>query len=212
VTKLAASDHPADSRVARKRLASRRGESGFTRQGTLSLAEWLVPVAREAEAPSIGVRLCLQTALQPRNEGPPVGLKGVCRPHRFVSSRSLVGSARFDRTAATYGGGGRTGREPIATWVSVDLTCIVDLERHETHFGETAESVTFVYRTTHVLRREDGSWKVVLRHADPRLTKSRSRPSCSPPTTGRVGPSQGTEHRSGKRLGSVSPPSKARRS
>jgi ketosteroid isomerase-like protein len=76
-------------------------------------------------------------------------------------------SARFDRTAATYGAGGRTGREPIATWVSPDLACIVDLERHETHFGETAESVTFVYRTTHVLRREDGSWKVVLRHADP---------------------------------------------
>jgi ketosteroid isomerase-like protein len=76
-------------------------------------------------------------------------------------------SARFERTAAGYGGGGRTGREPISTWVSRDLACIVDLERHETHFGETAESVTFVYRTTHVLRREDGSWKVVLRHADP---------------------------------------------
>jgi ketosteroid isomerase-like protein len=83
-------------------------------------------------------------------------------------------SARFDRTAAGYAGAGtRTGttaRENIATWIGTDLACVVDLERHHTLLDANAEPVTFVYRTTHVLRRENGEWKIVLRHADPLAT------------------------------------------
>jgi len=77
-------------------------------------------------------------------------------------------SARFDRTAKGYaGGGGTTVRENIASWIGSDLACVVDLERHHTRLDDNADPVTFVYRTTHVLRRENGAWKVVLRHADP---------------------------------------------
>jgi hypothetical protein len=47
-----------------------------------------------------------------------------------------------------------------------DLACLVDLERHEGRWEGQAQPVTFLYRTTHVLRRENGAWKVVLRHAD----------------------------------------------
>lgn len=74
-------------------------------------------------------------------------------------------SARFDRTASGYAGGGTTSRENISTWIGTDLACVVDIERHRTQLD--GELVTFLYRTTHVLRREDGDWRIVLRHADP---------------------------------------------
>jgi ketosteroid isomerase-like protein len=79
-------------------------------------------------------------------------------------------SARFARTAAGYGeggAGGTTSRENIATWIGTDIACVVDIEQHRTALEGGAEPVTFRYRTTHVLRREDDGWRVVLRHADP---------------------------------------------
>jgi len=79
-------------------------------------------------------------------------------------------SARFERAATSYGGGGRSCRENVATWIGGDLACTVDLERHETHFDGRPELMTFIYRTTHLLRREGDQWRVVLRHADPLAT------------------------------------------
>jgi hypothetical protein len=84
-------------------------------------------------------------------------------------------SARFDRTAAGYAADagtstGTTARDNIATWIGTDLACVVDLERHHRRLNGKPEPVTFVYRTTHVLRRENGEWKIVLRHADPLAT------------------------------------------
>lgn len=77
--------------------------------------------------------------------------------------------ARFERTAAGYaGGGGRSTHETIASWMDSDLACIVAVEQHHTRLDE--KPTTFRYRTTHVFRREDGDWKVVLRHADPLVT------------------------------------------
>lgn len=74
---------------------------------------------------------------------------------------------RFDRTASGYSGDSQTSRENIATWVADGLACVVDIETHRSRVEGRSEPVTFCYRTTHVLRREDGSWRVVLRHADP---------------------------------------------
>lgn len=85
----------------------------------------------------------------------------------YVTGRADV-AARFERTAAGYaGGGGESTRENITRWVGADLACTVDLERHQTHLEGKLELVTFTYRVTHVFRREEGSWRVVLRHADP---------------------------------------------
>jgi len=85
----------------------------------------------------------------------------------YVKGREDV-AARFERTAAGYaGGGGQTTSENITRWVGVDLACTVDLERHETQLEGKPEMVTFTYRVTHVFRREEGGWRVVLRHADP---------------------------------------------
>lgn len=79
-------------------------------------------------------------------------------------------SARFDRVAHGYAGGEVTSREQVSTWIGDDLACLVDVERHRSRVEEQDEPVTFLYRATHVLRREDGAWRVVLRHADPLAT------------------------------------------
>lgn len=110
-------------------------------------------------------------------------LNGDCGPWKALMSHcedvSLLGaygghlrgwkdvSARFDRTASGYAGRTQTSRENIATWSGDDLGCLVDIEHHRSHVADHPEPVSFLYRTTHVLRREGGSWRVVLRHADP---------------------------------------------
>lgn len=75
---------------------------------------------------------------------------------------------RFDYVAGTYAGAaGTTWRENIACWVSADWACVVDFEHHRANVDGGPEPVDFIYRATHLLRREQGIWKVVLRHADP---------------------------------------------
>jgi ketosteroid isomerase-like protein len=77
--------------------------------------------------------------------------------------------ARFEQTAAGYaGGGGRCTHQTIASWIGSELACIVAIERHETRLE--GKLTTFRYRVTHLFRRENGDWKLVLRHADPLVT------------------------------------------
>ncbi len=77
-------------------------------------------------------------------------------------------ATRFDYFASTYAGAaGTTWRENIACWVNDDWACVVDVEHHRATLEGGAEPVDFAYRATHLLRREQGTWKVVLRHADP---------------------------------------------
>jgi ketosteroid isomerase-like protein len=82
-----------------------------------------------------------------------------------TSGRAEVAS-RFDYVAGTYAGAeGTTWRENVACWVGEEWACFVDIEHHQANLdGERAD---FAYRATHLLRREAGVWKVVLRHADP---------------------------------------------
>jgi len=77
-------------------------------------------------------------------------------------------SARFGQTAGRYaGGGGRSTHEHIISWSGADLACSVTVERHESRLDGSPEPVVFLYRATHVFRRENADWKIVLRHADP---------------------------------------------
>jgi ketosteroid isomerase-like protein len=54
--------------------------------------------------------------------------------------------------------------EVVAAGVSGDLAYVVGFE----HTSASVEGVprTYVLRSTHVYRREDGEWKIVHRHAD----------------------------------------------
>jgi ketosteroid isomerase-like protein len=86
----------------------------------------------------------------------------------YVTGWSDV-QARFERTAAGYAaGGGQSTHETIASWMGSDLACMVSVERHDTRLE--GEPATFRYRVTQIFRREEGGWKLVLRHADPLVT------------------------------------------
>ena len=79
-------------------------------------------------------------------------------------------SARFGRTATGYaagGGGGPSTHENIVTWVGDGLACSVTVERHESGLDGSPDLVPFSYRATHLFRREEDGWRIVLRHADP---------------------------------------------
>jgi len=91
---------------------------------------------------------------------------------RYVSGWEPL-STRFEQTAAGYraeGAGGQSTHEQICGWANGDLACTVTIEHHETRLDGCPDLVPFLYRATHVFRREEDGWKVVLRHADPLVT------------------------------------------
>jgi ketosteroid isomerase-like protein len=72
--------------------------------------------------------------------------------------------------ASHYRDGEVTGVELIASYVSDDLACIVEVERGRAKVGGGKEFVQVALRLTSVFRLEQGSWKLVHRHADPITT------------------------------------------
>jgi ketosteroid isomerase-like protein len=74
-------------------------------------------------------------------------------------------SGIMDRAALLYRDGEITRFENIATYVTPQLAYIVEVERFTTRIaGRDAASVAL--RTTSIFRPEDGTWKIVHRHAD----------------------------------------------
>ncbi len=72
------------------------------------------------------------------------------------------------RLACTYYKDGRSvGFENIAKFVAQDLAYIVEIERYEARTGGREEIAQVSLRVTSIFRREDGTWKLVHRQADP---------------------------------------------
>ena len=89
--------------------------------------------------------------------------------------RCVVGQrrvfARFEQAAAGYAGGcGQSTHELVSSWAGNDLACTVTIEHHATRLDATQDVVPFLYRATHLWRRENSDWRIVLRHADPLVT------------------------------------------
>jgi ketosteroid isomerase-like protein len=76
-------------------------------------------------------------------------------------------SAALDRAASAYREGEVRSFEPVARYVSDDLASIHELERWAAKVAGRAEISDFGLRVSSTFRREDGDWKLVLRHADP---------------------------------------------
>ena len=79
-------------------------------------------------------------------------------------------AATMDRAAANYRDGEMTGFESLAGLVTPELAYIVEVERIRAKIGDNSKLVDVALRATSVLRREEGVWKVVHRHADPITT------------------------------------------
>jgi ketosteroid isomerase-like protein len=76
----------------------------------------------------------------------------------------------MERAAANYSEGRATRFETLATHVTPELAVLVEVEHFEAKVGGQATIVSGALRVTTVLRLEDGSWKILHRHADPITT------------------------------------------
>src|ERR687897_788533 len=59
------------------------------------------------------------------------------------------------------------GSEIVAKHVTAELAYVVQLERAKAKVGAREDIAPFDLRATMILRPEDGTWKLVHRHADP---------------------------------------------
>lgn len=79
-------------------------------------------------------------------------------------------STIMDRAAANYTDGEQSSYERVAEYATPELRYIVEVERYKTTVGGREDRTTVSLRVTTVLRPEDGTWKIVHRHADPITT------------------------------------------
>ena len=82
--------------------------------------------------------------------------------------RGWDGIAKTTEHAAALRRDGRaTGFEIVAKYVTAELAYLVQIEHLESKVGEREEITPYALRATMIFRPEDGTWKVVHRHADP---------------------------------------------
>jgi ketosteroid isomerase-like protein len=79
--------------------------------------------------------------------------------------------AKTTEHAASLRRDGRaTGFDILAKYVTAQLAYVVQIEHLEAKVGGRKEITPYALRATMIFRPEDGTWKVVHRHADPITT------------------------------------------
>lgn len=79
-------------------------------------------------------------------------------------------AAAAERAASQFSEGESVGFEIVAKYVTPELAYIVEVHRGKARFGARQDIAPFALRLTTIFRPEDGTWKVVHRHADPITT------------------------------------------
>jgi ketosteroid isomerase-like protein len=76
----------------------------------------------------------------------------------------------MEGSAANYRDGEIVGFENVAIYVTSELVCVVEMERDRARVGGGEDISPVTLRVTSIFRPEDGTLKVVHRHADPIIT------------------------------------------
>ena len=76
-------------------------------------------------------------------------------------------AATMERAATLYRDGEVVGFETVATNVTPELAYIVEVERYRAKVRGSEEVVPVALRVTSIFRPEEGTWRIVHRHADP---------------------------------------------
>jgi ketosteroid isomerase-like protein len=85
--------------------------------------------------------------------------------------RGWEGIAKTTEHAASLRRDGRAaGFEIVAKNVTPELAYVVQIEHMESKVGEREDVTPYALRATMIFRPEDGTWRVVHRHADPITT------------------------------------------
>jgi ketosteroid isomerase-like protein len=120
-----------------------------------------------------------QQALRELVNGNPEPLKEIVSHRDDVSLANPFGpavrgwdeSARaMEGSASNYRDGEIVGFENVAKYVTSELACIVEMERYRAKVGGGEDFSPVTLRVTSIFRPEDGTWKIVHRHADPITT------------------------------------------
>ena len=72
----------------------------------------------------------------------------------------------IERAASNFTDGEMVGFENVAKYATAELACVVWLERAKVKLGGMEDLAPSTLRVTMVFRPEEGTWKVVHRHAD----------------------------------------------
>ncbi|WP_018234690.1 DUF4440 domain-containing protein [Ensifer sp. BR816] len=83
-----------------------------------------------------------------------------------------LAAATMERAATHYRDGEATGFERISEYATPELGYIIEIERFQSKVGGGDKLVPLDLRVTTIFRREEGVWRIVLRHADP-ITSAR---------------------------------------
>ena len=76
----------------------------------------------------------------------------------------------MERAASNYRDGEIVGFENVAKYVTSELAYIVEVERYQSRVGGGEDITPVALRVTSIFRPEEGTWKIVHRHADPITT------------------------------------------
>src|SRR5215472_15532477 len=79
-------------------------------------------------------------------------------------------AAAAERAASQFREGENVGFDLVAKYVTPELAYIMWIERAKAKVGGRQEVSPLVLRVTMIFRPEDGTWKVLHRHADPIIT------------------------------------------
>ena len=79
-------------------------------------------------------------------------------------------AATMERAASQFRDGEIVGYEIIEKHVTPELAYVVRVERSRAKVGGSEDIAPIALRATMILRPEDGTWKIVHRHADPITT------------------------------------------
>ena len=75
----------------------------------------------------------------------------------------------LDRAASNFRDGHTTGFETIERLVTSDLAYTIEIERYATKVGGSSDLSDIALRVSCMYRLEDSGWKLLHRHADPRV-------------------------------------------
>jgi ketosteroid isomerase-like protein len=78
---------------------------------------------------------------------------------------------QLERAASHYTDGETTSFETITECVTPEWAYTVEIERFRARVGGRPEVADLALRVTCVYRREEGGWRLVHRHADPRVER-----------------------------------------
>ncbi len=79
-------------------------------------------------------------------------------------------AATMERASSNLRDGGMVAFENVAKYVTPELAYTVWVEQQKARVGGKKDVTPFALRVTMIFRPEEGTWKVVHRHADPITT------------------------------------------